>query len=129
MNQGPFREDQVGLLAERMQEVHEQSAAQVDLMGQLMEQVRRATAEEFPAGRIVAADDGVRDWVEAYVHDLIEEQNEEARAAGRPRLSGSVEEITSHVLADVLGLGKLESLREMEGVEDIAINGPREVYC
>jgi pilus assembly protein CpaF len=111
-----------------MEQVHEQAAAQGDLMAQFVERVRQATAKEFPADRILAADDGVRDWVEGFARDWLKRQRQEARASGRAQLAGSNDELVRHVIADVLGLGELETLRQIEDVEDIAINGPKEAY-
>ena len=127
-NRGPFREDQVGVLAHEMQRVQDTAAAQVDLMGNLVAQVRQTTADEFPAHRILAGDDGVRDWVEDLTRTLLQKQRRRARGQGQPVISGSREEIVAHVLAEVLGLGDLETLRRTKDVEDIAINGPQEVY-
>ena len=126
-NRGPYREDQVGLLAQEMQRVQDTAAAQVDLIADLITTVRQRTAADFPADRILAGDDGVRDWVEDQTRSLIKEQQQTARGTGQPVLSGSDEEIVAHVMAEVLGLGDLETVRQIEDVEDIAINGPDEV--
>jgi pilus assembly protein CpaF len=129
MNQsGPFQEDQVGLLAREMQQVQDTAASQGDLRRELIADVRQATAREFSAARLADPDDAVRRWVEDFVREEIQRSRREARASGTPALTGSDEEIVQYVLAAVLGLGELESLRHMEGVEDIAINGPGEVY-
>jgi len=129
MNQsGPFQEDQVGLLAREMQQVQDTAASQGDLRRELIADVRQATAREFSAARLADPDDAVRRWVEDFVREEIQRSRREARASGTPALTGSDEEIVQYVLAAVLGLGELESLRQMEGVEDIAINGPGEVY-
>lgn len=127
-NSGPFREDRVGLLAQEMQRVHDTAAAQVNLMADLVAEVRQATAEAFPADRILSGDNGVRDWVEQATRALIREQKQQGRGQGRPVLSGGDQEIVEYVLAEVLGLGDLETVRRIEDVEDIAINGPSEVY-
>ncbi len=124
----PFREDQVGLLAHQMRQVHEEAAAQGDLMARFVQRVRQSTAEEFPAHRILTADDGVRNWVEDFARDWLQTQREEARASGKPQVMGTEDELVRNVVANVLGLGELETLRQMEDVEDIAINGPEEAY-
>jgi len=129
MNQsGPFQEDQVGLLAREMQQVQDTAASQGDLRRELIADVRQATAREVSAARLADPDDAVRRWVEECTREEIRRSRREARASGTPALTGSDEEIVQYVLAAVLGLGELESLRQMECVEDIAINGPGEVY-
>ncbi len=56
---------------------------------------------------------------------LIQAHNDRAMTEGGPRLS-DVEDIVNRVLDTVIGLGPLEALLRMPGVEDIAINGPSE---
>jgi len=128
MTQNPFQEDQVGTLAQEMQQVHDRAAAQADLLAGLIERVRRATADEFSAVRIAGGGEGVRDWVEECTRAHLKEQRQRARSAGSAQFSGGDDEIVEHVVANVLGLGDLETLRRIDDVEDIAINGPGEVY-
>ena len=56
---------------------------------------------------------------------LIQAHNDKAMTESGPRLS-DVEDIINRVLDTVIGLGPLEALLRMPGVEDIAINGPSE---
>jgi pilus assembly protein CpaF len=128
MTQGPFQETQIDALARQMQRVQETTVAQGDLRRELVQKVRRDTASQFSAARLIAADEAVRRWVEDYTREVVQSTRQEARAAGKPVLAGGDEEIVRHVLDAVLGLGELEPLRQMEGVEDVAINGPDEVY-
>jgi pilus assembly protein CpaF len=56
---------------------------------------------------------------------LIQAHNDKAMSDGGVRLN-DVEDIINRVLDTVIGLGALEALLRMPGVEDIAINGPNE---
>jgi len=56
---------------------------------------------------------------------LIQAHNDKAISDGGVRLN-DVEDIVNRVLDIVIGLGPLEALLRMPGVEDIAINGPSE---
>lgn len=56
---------------------------------------------------------------------FIQAHNDKAASDGSPRLT-DVEDILSRVMDTVIGLGPLEALLRMPGVEDIAINGPSE---
>ena len=56
---------------------------------------------------------------------LIQAHNDKAMSEGGVRLN-DVEDIINRVLDTVIGLGALEALLRMPGVEDIAINGPNE---
>jgi len=56
---------------------------------------------------------------------LIQAHNDKAMSDGGVRLN-DVEDIVNRVLDTVIGLGALEALLRMPGVEDIAINGPSE---
>ncbi len=56
---------------------------------------------------------------------LVQAHNERAASEGGPRLA-DVEEIVSRTFDTVIGLGALDALQRIPGVEDIAINGPNE---
>ena len=59
---------------------------------------------------------------------LIQAHNDKAMSDGGVRLN-DVEDIINRVLDTVIGLGALEALLRMPGVEDIAINGPSEALA
>jgi pilus assembly protein CpaF len=123
----PFQEDQVDALAQAARRVQVAATAQDGLRRALVQEVRRAASEEFDARALANPDEKVRRWVEDFTGEQARKMRQEARAAGKPAIEGSDDEIVRYVMAQVLGLGELEALREIEDVEDIAINGPGEV--
>jgi pilus assembly protein CpaF len=127
-SRGPSRGDPIDQLTQQMQRVQMATASQGDLRRGLVAEVRRAAAQEISRSRLAHPDGAVRLWVEEYTRDRVRRARQRAVESGPPSPSGSDEEIVQYVLAAVLGLGELETLREMEGIEDIVINGPDEVY-
>src|SRR5215470_18605069 len=68
-----------------------------------------------------ARDARIRSQVFTVVQDLVENLNSPMSAAEKDRLS-------REVLDEVFGLGPLEPLLQDPGVNDILVNGPKQVY-
>jgi pilus assembly protein CpaF len=121
----PFHEEADGFLAERRREsvVHDQP----NVVQGLIDQVRSQVVETFSAVRLGHPDDEVRGTVEDMARREIAAYEARAAGSGEPGLSVPAEQVAKQILAAILGLGPLDDLLAMPGVEDIAVNGPDEV--
>ncbi len=94
----------------------------------LVEQTRGQVVETFPAGRLMHPDDEVEQAVRDMAYQIVGDYSSQAQARGWDPLPLTHADAVQRIVAEILGLGQLESLLVGEGVEDVVINGPHEVY-
>ena len=105
-----------------------QVARQVDPLKGVIEAVRQEIAGGVPAGELRRPDDRVVGLVAEAARRHIEAYQTHSRASGLAHLHGETEELVQRVVDEILGLGPLQALMDAPGIEDIAINGPHEVF-
>ncbi len=105
-----------------------QIARQVDPLKGVIGAVRQEIAGGVPAGELRQPDDRVTGLVAEAAQRHIEAYQTRSRASGLAHLQGETEELVQRVVDEILGLGPLQALMDAPGIEDIAINGPREVF-
>jgi len=123
---GYFHDDIDGSLAE----ARRASAArdQKSVLRGLAEQARERVVETFPASRLMHPDEEVEQMVHHIAREVVGDYATQAVARGWDPLPTSTEEAVRRIGAEILGMGQVEDLLGMPGVEDVVINGPKEVY-
>jgi len=106
----------------------DQQAAGLDPMAGIIDAVREEIADSVPAGELRQPDDRVTGLVAEAARRHVEACQTRYRGSGLAHLQGEPEELVQRVVDEILGLGPLQSLMDAPGIEDIAINGPREVF-
>ena len=106
----------------------DQQAAGLDPMAGIIDAVREEIADSVPAGELRQPDDRVTGLVAEAARRHVEAYQTRSRASGLARLQGEPEEFAQRVVDEILGLGPLQALMDAPGIEDIAINGPHEVF-
>ncbi len=101
---------------------------QKGLLHGLTEQVRTKVVETFSASRLMHPDEEVEQTVRRIAEETVSDYVDQALARGWDPLSIPKEEAVRRIAAEILGLGQVEELLAMDGVEDVVINGPKEVY-
>jgi pilus assembly protein CpaF len=121
-----FRDDSDGALAQarRASAVRDERNVLRGLTGQVRERV----VETFPAGRLMHPDEEVEGAVRDLARQAVADYAAQATARGWDPLPLDGEEVARRIAAEILGLGEIERLLKGAGVEDVVINGPREVY-
>ena len=89
--------------------------------------LRRRLTETFTPDQLAAAGPAVTDEAARLAAQTYIACNDRALRENRPRIAADPEGFVRRALADLLGMGPLEALLADERVEDIAVNGTREV--
>ena len=105
-----------------------QVARQVDPLRGVIDAVRQEIAGGVPASELRQPDDRVVGLVAEAARRHVEAYQTRSRASGLAHLQGETEELVQRVVDEILGLGPLQALMDAPGIEDIAVNGPREVF-
>ena len=105
-----------------------QVARQGDPLRGVIDAVRQEIAGAVPADELRQPDDRVAGLVAEAARRHIEAYQTRSRASGLAHLDGETGELVQRVADEILGLGPLQALMDAAGIEDIAINGPREVF-
>jgi len=106
----------------------DQQAAGLDPMAGVIDAVREEIADSVPAGELRQPDDRVTGLVAEAARRHVEAYQTRSGASGLAHLQGEPEELVQRVVDEILGLGPLQALMDAPGIEDIAINGPHEVF-
>jgi pilus assembly protein CpaF len=126
MGQRGFQETADTFFSERRQEAAVESGG--ISVEELTTQVRDQVIQIFPATRIRHPDEEVSQSVRRMAREAVERAAESAFASGSTGLSAPAEQVADQIVGMILGLGPLEDLLRIPGVEDIAICGPEEVW-
>jgi pilus assembly protein CpaF len=92
-----------------------------------LKKVRDRIASEFNPQQIDNAGPLVTEAVSRTAHEIYQAFNQEALSKNCSRILMPEEQFVEMVLADLLGMGAIDTLLSDASVEDIAINGPKEV--
>ena len=106
----------------------DQQTAGLDPMAGIIDAVREEIADSVPASELRQPDGRVTGLAAEAARRHIEAYQTRSRAAGIARLQGEPEGLIQRVVDEILGLGPLQALMDAPGIEDIAINGPHEVF-
>lgn len=90
-------------------------------------EVRHQLTGTFPPDKLGEADQHVRNEATQLAHQVYISYNDRALKENRGRIPVDPELFVERALADLLGMGPLETLLEDDSIEDIAVNGPDEV--
>jgi pilus assembly protein CpaF len=100
----------------------------VDYFDLALSRLRERALETFSGDQLRAPDLEVSDWLATEATRIVSEVNtESATAAGRAAFA-DYDRVVGELLDALLGLGALEKLMKLPGVEDIAINGPDDIH-
>lgn len=126
MSSSFFHDDIDGALAQARRD----SALRDDrnVVRSLIEQARTRVVETFSASRLMHPDEEMERAVREVAREVVGGYASQATARGWAPLPMPQEQIVQRIVSEILGLGELESLLDMPGVEDVVINGPKEVY-
>ncbi len=92
-----------------------------------LKKVRDRIAGEFNPQQIDNAGPLVTETASRTAHEIYQIFNQEALSKNLARIMMPEEQFVEMVLADLLGMGAIDTLIRDSSVEDIAINGPKEV--
>ena len=95
-------------------------------LSQLQETVLRETTVEKL--RASPPDAPIRGWVRKVARKIVDDMNDQAVKESRRAFELPDAEILRQLLDEMFEMGPLTDLMRLEGVEDIAINGPNDVW-
>lgn len=90
--------------------------------------VQSATGTRFDAREIDQGGPLVEQSIRQLAREEYQKYNDAAVTRGLDLIREEVETVCQRMINDILGMGALDSLLALEGVEDIALNGPDEVF-
>ena len=91
--------------------------------------LRNRALAQFTAVELANAQAATISWLSQSAHELVAAENDQALSAGgKPAFAHPAEVVVESLLNDVLGMGPIENLLRMPEVEDIAINGPNDIW-
>lgn len=99
-----------------------------DILEGVTKEVRERVIGMFSATRLQHPDEEVRTTVEGIARDEVELAQKKAAGGIGGVMGITVEQAVGQIVSVILGMGPLEDLLAMPGVEDITINGPGEVW-
>lgn len=95
----------------------------------LVDVARQRVAHRVAAQDLRNPDEKVRHQVHQIAMEVLRDYQNSMNGLPMETLIGmSMEEAARRIVASIVGLGPLEDLLGLSGIEDIAINGPREVW-
>lgn len=98
-----------------------------DAYAVVLGRVRDRLSREFAADQLTNAGPKVTAQATRVTREALQRYNHEALNQSMPRIMIPEEQFVQMVLADLLGMGPIDTLLKDENIEDIAINGPNEV--
>ena len=98
-----------------------------DAYAVVLGRVRDRLSREFAADQLTNAGPKVTAQATRVTREALQRYNHEALNQSMPRIMIPEEQFVQMILADLLGMGPIDTLLKDENIEDIAINGPNEV--
>lgn len=98
-----------------------------DAYAVVLGRVRDRLSREFAADQLTNAGPKVTAQATRVTREALQQYNHEMLNQSMPRIMIPEEQFVQMVLADLLGMGPIDTLLKDETIEDIAINGPNEV--
>jgi pilus assembly protein CpaF len=93
----------------------------------VLDRIRKQLSKEFAADKLANAGPAVTEAATRVAGMQYRDYNNDALSKSWPRLMVPEEIFIEMALADLLGMGAIDTLLRDESIEDIAINGPTEV--
>lgn len=93
----------------------------------VLDRIRKQLSKEFAADKLANAGPAVAEAATRVAGQQYRDYNNDALSKSWPRLMIPEEIFIGMALADLLGMGPIDTLLKDESIEDIAINGPSEV--
>ena len=92
-------------------------------------QLRDRALGQFTSAEIASGHSATVAWLAECAGQLVAAANDQALSAGgQPAFSQPTEGVVQALLNDLLGMGPIENLLRLPDVEDIAINGPDDIW-
>ena len=99
----------------------------VDPYQAVLDRIRKQLSKEFTADKLANAGPQVTEAATRVASRQYQDFNQEALTQTMPRLLIPEEQFIDMALAELLGMGAIDTLLKDESIEDIAVNGPNEV--
>jgi pilus assembly protein CpaF len=99
----------------------------VDPYQAVLDRIRKQLSKEFTADKLANAGPQVTEAATRVAARQYQEFNQEALTQTMPRLLIPEAQFIDMALAELLGMGAIDTLLKDESIEDIAVNGPNEV--
>ena len=93
----------------------------------VLDRIRKQLSKEFTADKLANAGPQLTEAAARVAAQQYRDYNQDALTKTLPRLMIPEEQFIDMALADLLGMGAIDTLLKDETIEDIAINGPNEV--
>lgn len=93
----------------------------------VLDRIRKHLSKQFSADKLANAGPSVTEAANRVAAQQYRDYNNEALTKSWPRLMMPEDLFVDMALADLLGMGAVDTLLKDESIEDIAINGPNEV--
>jgi len=93
----------------------------------ILSRIRQQLSTDFSAEQLTNAGPNVTEAATRVAGQQFQHYNQEALTKSMPRLMLPEEQFVEMALADLLGMGAIDTLLKDPAIEDIAINGPDEV--
>jgi pilus assembly protein CpaF len=95
----------------------------------ILGRIRQQLSNDFSAEQLTNAGPNVTEAATHVAGQQFQHYNQEALTKSMPRLMLAEEQFVEMALADLLGMGAIDTLLKDPTIEDIAINGPDEVMA
>ncbi len=93
----------------------------------VLDRIRKQLSKDFTADKLANAGPAVTEAATRVAAQQYRDYNQEALTKSWPRMMMPEDLFVDMALADLLGMGAIDTLLKDESIEDIAINGPTEV--
>jgi pilus assembly protein CpaF len=93
-----------------------------------LNRLRDDVLQRFSAAELQAQGEMTIAWCRERAAQVVSDVNAESLAKAQHPAFDDYAQTIDHLLDDLLGLGPLERLLEIDGVEDIALNGPDDIW-
>ena len=95
----------------------------------MLDRIRKQLSKEFTADKLANAGPQVTEAATRVASRQYQDFNQEALTQTMPRLLIPEEQFIDMALAELLGMGAIDTLLKDESIEDIAVNGHAVVGC
>lgn len=93
-----------------------------------LSRLRDDVLRQFTAAELQAQAEATVSWCRERAAQIVSEVNAESLAQTQQPAFADYAQTIDQLLDDLLGLGPLERLLEIDGIEDIALNGPDDIW-
>lgn len=100
----------------------------IDPYQTVLEALRRDVTHQYTPQQLEKPSEQVLNYLRARGLELVREHNDQALTHDRALIPGDLGAVVQRMMNELVGLGEVEELLKLPGLEDIALNGPKDVW-